>query len=181
MSESEEVSQGAVSNSENEACSSDDNDDQDGDMNQDEAENESNSGTDSRPGSCLETANLQISGGAAVGEGAGAISDDEANSWEDSMSESDGEADEEYDEEEYDEEKSPSIGANDTDKREGESSGDEKHLHEPEYAYGAKRLIANVYCSEYDIVSKVLRKVVGFKLREYAEDWEGAIIRNEHN
>ena len=118
--------------------------------------------------------------GGAFG-GGGAISDDEANSWEDSMSESDGEADEEYDEEEYDEEKSPSIGANETDKRDCESSGADDEKNEPEYTYGAKRLIANVYCSEYDSVRKVLRKVVGFKLREYAEDWEGAIVRNEHN
>ena len=38
----------------------------------------------------------------------------------------------------------------------------------------------NVYCTEYDVIRKVARKVLGYKLREYPEDHEGAIRRGEH-
>ena len=36
-------------------------------------------------------------------------------------------------------------------------------------------MVMNVHCTEYEIVSKVARKVLGYKLREYKEDHEGAI------
>ena len=39
------------------------------------------------------------------------------------------------------------------------------------------RLTMNVYCTEYDVIKKVARKVLGYKLREYAEDHDGAIRR----
>ena len=39
----------------------------------------------------------------------------------------------------------------------------------------------NVHYTEYDVVMKVARKVLGYKLREYKEDHEGAIWRGQHN
>ena len=33
-----------------------------------------------------------------------------------------------------------------------------------------------MYCTEYDVVKKVARKVNNFKLKEYEEDHEGAVI-----
>jgi len=42
------------------------------------------------------------------------------------------------------------------------------------------RLVMNVFCTEYEIVKKVARKLLGFKLREYDEDHDGAIRRGEH-
>ena len=36
-------------------------------------------------------------------------------------------------------------------------------------------MVMNVYCTEYDVVQKVARKMLGFKLREYKEDHEGSI------
>ena len=35
----------------------------------------------------------------------------------------------------------------------------------------------NVYCTEYDVVQKVGRKILGYKLREYKEDHDGSIRR----
>ena len=39
----------------------------------------------------------------------------------------------------------------------------------------------NVYCTEYECIKKVARKVLGYKLREYPEDHDGAIRKGEHN
>ena len=39
----------------------------------------------------------------------------------------------------------------------------------------------NVYCTEYDVIKKVARKCLGFKLRNYMEDHDGAIRRGQHN
>ena len=39
----------------------------------------------------------------------------------------------------------------------------------------------NVYCTEYDVIKKVARKVLGYKLREYPEDHDGAIRKGQHN
>lgn len=39
----------------------------------------------------------------------------------------------------------------------------------------------NVYCTEYDVIKKVARKCIGFKLRNYAEDHDGAIRKGMHN
>ena len=108
----------------------------------------------------------------------GEISDDEANSWEDSISESDGSLrnDEYYDQEDYDEEVSPSPRKEPEEKKDGDAAED----------YGSEddnggRLVMNLYCTEYDIIRKVARKVLGFKIREYAEDHDGAIRKGEHN
>lgn len=40
-----------------------------------------------------------------------------------------------------------------------------------------KKIIINVYCTEYDVVRKVAKKVNDFKLVEIDEDHEGGIIK----
>lgn len=42
-----------------------------------------------------------------------------------------------------------------------------------------KRIIINCFCTEYDIVKKVARKECYYKLREYEEDYDGAVIKGE--
>ena len=39
----------------------------------------------------------------------------------------------------------------------------------------------NVYCTEYDVVEKVAKKVLDAKLKYFEEDHEGAIINGEGN
>jgi hypothetical protein len=34
----------------------------------------------------------------------------------------------------------------------------------------------NVFCTEYDVIKKVAKKINGFKLKELEEDHDGAII-----
>lgn len=43
----------------------------------------------------------------------------------------------------------------------------------------SKRVIMNCYCTEYDIIKKVARKECYFKVREYEEDYDGAVIKGE--
>lgn len=43
----------------------------------------------------------------------------------------------------------------------------------------SKRIIINCACTEYDIVKKVARKECYFKIREYEEDFDGAVINGE--
>lgn len=38
-----------------------------------------------------------------------------------------------------------------------------------------KKITINVYCTEYDIVKKVAKKVNDFKLKEIEEDHEGGV------
>lgn len=35
----------------------------------------------------------------------------------------------------------------------------------------------NVYCTDYDVIKKVARKVNNFKLKELEEDHEGAVVK----
>lgn len=106
----------------------------------------------------------------------GAISDDEANSWDEEVSESDGGSgrggggDDYYDQEDYDEEASPAK-----EEPAGEEYGSEEDGEGP-----GGRLVMNVHCTEYDVIRKVARKGLGFKLREYNEDHDGAIRKGEH-
>ncbi len=46
---------------------------------------------------------------------------------------------------------------------------------------GNGRLCMNLYCTEYDVIRKVARKVHNFKIREYHEDHDGAVRRGQHN
>jgi hypothetical protein len=39
----------------------------------------------------------------------------------------------------------------------------------------------NVYCTEYDVIKRVARRMLGFRLKEYEEDHEGAVINGEGN
>ena len=131
-------------------------------------------------------------------DGKGGISDDEVNSWEDDVSDSDDSEKIDYgDEEEYDDETAlpggpDDVGDADANEVEGDGGGDgddqvdedDEDLEE----YGSeddippdKRLVMNVHCTEYDVVRKVGRKMMNYKLRYYKEDHEGAIRRGEHN
>ena len=110
------------------------------------------------------------------------MSDDEVNSWEDSVSESDGSVrgDNYYDEEDYDDEVSPSPRKEREEKKCEEE--EEEEVDEESDNYGAEdepgRLVMNVYCTEYEIIKKVARKGMNFKMREYAEDHDGGIRRD---
>jgi hypothetical protein len=41
---------------------------------------------------------------------------------------------------------------------------------------GPKRITINLYCTEYDVVKKVAKKSMNYKLKEIEEDHEGAVI-----
>ena len=107
------------------------------------------------------------------------ISDDEANSWEDSVSESEGSVrgdGEYYDEEEDEDEASPAKKKQVEEKKEVVHESEEDEDDDP-----TARLVMNVYCTEYDVIRKVARKELNFKLREYPEDHDGAIRKGVHN
>ena len=112
----------------------------------------------------------------------GGLSDDEVNSWEDSVSDSEGsgKGDDYYDQEDYDDEVSPSPRkvCSDEENKEGEDAQqDGEAADEVEDEEEVGRLTINLYCTEYDVIKKVARKVLGYKTREYAEDHDGAIRR----
>lgn len=44
-----------------------------------------------------------------------------------------------------------------------------------------KRVAINVYCTEYDVVKKVARKVNNFRMKELEEDHEGAVVKGQGN
>ena len=37
----------------------------------------------------------------------------------------------------------------------------------------------NVACTEYEVIKRVARRMLGFRLKEYEEDHEGSIINGE--
>lgn len=37
----------------------------------------------------------------------------------------------------------------------------------------------NVACTEYDVIRRVAKRMLGFRLKEYEEDHEGSIINEE--
>ena len=39
----------------------------------------------------------------------------------------------------------------------------------------------NVHCTEYDIVSRVAKKLLNFRIRDYEEDHDGAVVNGEGN
>ena len=42
-----------------------------------------------------------------------------------------------------------------------------------------KRICMNVYCTEYEVVKKVAKRVSNFKLKELEEDHEGAVVKGQ--
>lgn len=44
-----------------------------------------------------------------------------------------------------------------------------------------RRCIMNVHCTEYDIVSRVAKKLLNFRIRDYEEDHDGAVVNGEGN
>ena len=96
------------------------------------------------------------------------ISDDEANSWDDDLSESDESDANYYDEEDDEESPTKKEEGVDEDHKDEDADNDENE---------GGRLVMNVHCTEYDIIKKVARKGFNFKLRYYNEDHDGAIRR----
>ena len=39
----------------------------------------------------------------------------------------------------------------------------------------------NVYCTEYDVIKRVARRMLGFRLKEIEEDHEGGVINGDGN
>lgn len=39
----------------------------------------------------------------------------------------------------------------------------------------------NVACTQYKVIKRVAKRILGFRLKEYEEDHEGAVIRGEGN
>jgi hypothetical protein len=39
----------------------------------------------------------------------------------------------------------------------------------------------NVFCTEYDVVKRVARRMLGFRLKEIEEDHEGGVYNGEGN
>lgn len=117
------------------------------------------------------------------------ISDDEDNSWADELSHSGGgcsdgggELDDYYGEEDGDYgDESINKGhskVGNTAKDTFNNAVDESYMSKKK---SNKRVVINVYCTEYDVVKKTARKVNNFKLKELEEDHEGAVVKGQGN
>lgn len=51
----------------------------------------------------------------------------------------------------------------------------------PEVKKKPRKNIMNVCCTEYEIVKRVAKRIVGYRIKEYEEDHEGGIINGEGN
>lgn len=110
----------------------------------------------------------------------GPVSDEEDNSWADDVSLSES-GQEDYYDQEYDEEtptkvevENAKVETKDPEKPEIEI---EPELEEQNNSDPSKRIVMNCYCTEYDVVKKVARRDCKFKVREWPEDYDGAIVR----
>jgi len=45
----------------------------------------------------------------------------------------------------------------------------------------ARRCIMNLYCTQYDVISRVAKKCCNFRLKEFEEDADGAVKNGEKN
>ena len=163
-----ECSDDVVDNSFGDQCSDDSDEDDDDEEDEGEGENE----------------HEEHEGEGAEGEAGGEGADDAEGKDEDNTPAEEG-ADEE--EEEYDEEspepspvtkkKKPLLKA----KKPGKTIFD--RAKEPDSPEAPKKKfrknVMNVACTEYDIVSRVARKALGFRVKEYEEDHEGAIVNEQ--
>ena len=100
--------------------------------------------------------------------------DDEDNSWNEELSNSEGSLDEEYygEEEEYGDESFTKA----------KTKGKKGKVKLPVVTIpkkSNKRISINVFCTEYEVVKKVAKKGNNFKLIELDEDNEGAIIKGQ--
>lgn len=109
------------------------------------------------------------------------LSDDEDNSWADELSNSGasgGGADDDYYGEEDGEYGDESVMKH-------SKVQDDSTLQvacPDENGYSAKKksnkkVCINVYCTEYDVVKKVAKRVCNYKLKELEEDHEGAVVK----
>ena len=44
-----------------------------------------------------------------------------------------------------------------------------------------RKNVMNVYCTEYDVVKRVARRMLGFRLKEIEEDHEGGVMNGDGN
>jgi len=44
-----------------------------------------------------------------------------------------------------------------------------------------RRVVINAFCTEYDIVHKVAKKMLNFRIKEIEEDHDGGVINGEGN
>lgn len=103
----------------------------------------------------------------SFGENASDIEDEETTESE--------EPDQCDEEEEYDEEDSPDSPVK-TNKK-----GLDPTKIEEEKPKKARRCILNAYCTEYDIIHKVAKKLLNYRIREHEEDHDGGIVNGETN
>lgn len=52
-------------------------------------------------------------------------------------------------------------------------------MDEPDKPKKIRKSVINVACTEYDVVKRVAKKSQGWRLKEFEEDHEGAIINGE--
>jgi len=116
---------------------------------------------------------------------------DVENSFADQMSESI----DEDDEDDYEEESDDSSGSMEEDededveeettrrkykKKPGKSVFDKlKDLDEKPKKF--RKNVMNVSCTKYDIVKRVAKKMLGYRLKDYEEDHDGAVVHGEGN
>jgi hypothetical protein len=109
------------------------------------------------------------------------LSDDEDNSWADELSEHgiDDYYGEEGDDAEYGDENSPIRGGIDASPTIENSvcveAEEKEDIEQPKKLKINKKTIINVFCTEYDVIKKVAKKVNEFKLVEIEEDHEGGV------
>jgi tubulin polyglutamylase TTLL6/13 len=71
--------------------------------------------------------------------------------------------------------KSEGRAANESLLKGGSVEGDESYIIRKKN----KRVAINVYCTEYDVVKKVARKIMNYRVKELEEDHEGAVIKGQ--
>lgn len=45
----------------------------------------------------------------------------------------------------------------------------------------SRRVVINVHCTDYDVVPRVAKRDLNYKLKEFEEDHEGGVVNNERN
>ena len=85
------------------------------------------------------------------------------------------EDDEEEDEADEDDEESPVL------RKKPQIKNIFEKIEEPQKPYKERKNVINVFCTEYDIVRRVAKRILNYRLKEYEEDHDGAIRNGEGN
>ena len=64
-------------------------------------------------------------------------------------------------------------------KTEEENQESDSSIEKPNKKY--RKNVMNVHCTEYGVVKRVARRMLGFRLKEYEEDHEGGVLNGEGN